>query len=151
MGSMEKIAPRFTQKPTLKYEGADIVFHCQIEAAPSPHVTWYHGTTRLEDSERIVTRVQPGEGAVYTLTLVVHTVVAADSGTYKVEAKNEFGQMAANINLNLQGTTPDPATKYSHLTLNWWTFSALWQGFLYNMSYRNPWLGCRCFQCNRIP
>ena len=98
-----KIAPRFTQKPTLKHDGSDIIFMCQIEAAPTPDVTWYHGNTRLVDSDRIVTSVIPGDGNVYTLRMVLHSVAPADSGTYKVEAQNSFGQMAANINLNLQG------------------------------------------------
>lgn len=100
---VENIAPKFTKKPSLKQEGNSINFNCEIEASPEPEVVWYCGNTLLFDSDRIKASVIPFSGTnQYTLSLVVQNVGPQDSGTYKVEAKNQFGQMAANINLNLQ-------------------------------------------------
>ena len=101
----DNTAPKFTQKPSLKQEGSAIVFHCEIEAAPEPSVTWFKGATQLQDTDRLkasVTKVNTGVNR-YSLKLVVDNVSPEDSGTYKVEAKNKLGQMSANINLNLQG------------------------------------------------
>ena len=104
---VENIAPKFTKKPSLKQEGNSINFNCEIEASPEPDIVWYRGNTPLSDDDRIKTSVTPLSGtAKYTLKLVVQNVGPQDSGTYKVEAKNKFGQMAANINLNLQSGPP---------------------------------------------
>ncbi len=100
----DNVAPRFTQKPTLKQESGAILFNCEIEANPKPEVNWFHGTTPLKDSDRLQAKVENVAGSIkYKLILTLKNVTANDSGTYKVEAKNSFGQMSANINLNLQG------------------------------------------------
>lgn len=100
----DKKAPRFTKKPSLRQEGPSIVFNCEIEAAPEPKVTWYRGNVKLDDSNRLKANCsRVGKTDVYSLELVVKEVSPDDSGTYKVEAKNDHGQMSANINLNLQG------------------------------------------------
>ena len=101
---MANIAPTFTQKPSLRQEGTSVVFSCEIEASPQPTISWYKGSTVLAESNRIRTSVQQVNGTnKYTLGLVVLDAGADDSGTYKVEVKNNFGQMSANMNLNLQG------------------------------------------------
>ena len=85
-------------------EGGAILFNCEIEANPQPAVTWFLGTTPLADSDRLKTKVEKVAGSIkYKLSLTLTSVTPQDSGTYKVEAKNNFGQMSANINLNLQG------------------------------------------------
>ena len=96
-------APKFTQKPSLKQDGGNIVFSCEIEAEPKPEVTWFLGDNPLSEGDRLIKSVTQIEGTKkYSLNLTVKDVVASDSGTYKVEAKNKLGQMAGNINLNLQ-------------------------------------------------
>ena len=99
------IPPKFTQKPSLRQEGTSIVFSCEIEASPKPDITWFRGDSKLDvSSNRITAKVdQVANGDNYVLSLIVANVTADDSGSYKVEAKNASGQMAANINLNLQG------------------------------------------------
>ena len=97
-------APNFVQKPTLKQDGASIVFHCQIEANPQPSITWYRGDAVLAPSGRFNTSAtRVADTDKYDLNLVVSNAAPEDSATYKVEARNQFGQMAATINLNLQG------------------------------------------------
>lgn len=95
--------PKFTTKPSLKQEGSGIVFSCELEASPKPDVVWYRGDALLQDDPRIEAKTETLADNKYRLGLIVKNVTPDDSGTYKVEAKNKFGQMAANMNLNLQG------------------------------------------------
>ena len=99
----DNIAPRFTKKPALSQDGAAIIFGCQIEASPRPDITWYRSDAILNDSDRIKISVTQVSGTnLYDLGLRINNVTPADSGTYKVEAGNALGKMAANVNLNLQ-------------------------------------------------
>ena len=99
----DNCAPRFTSKPALRQDGANIVFNCELEANPEPTVAWFRGAEKLLDNDRIKTSVTKKDGNKFSLDLVVKNVSPDDSGSYKVEAKNALGQMSANINLNLQG------------------------------------------------
>ena len=111
-------APTFLTKPSLRQEGSAIVFGCEIEAKPKPTVVWYRGDTKLSDDARIKASVESQGGDKYKLGLVVDTAGPDDSGSYKVEAKNKQGQMAANINLNLQGEPVSVSDMYRLLLLS---------------------------------
>jgi hypothetical protein len=113
------IPPKFTQKPSLRQEGTSIVFSCEIEASPKPDITWFRGDTKLDvNANRISVKAEQVDDSTnkYTLSLIVTNVTPDDSGNYKVEAKNASGQMAANINLNLQGKTTIYDTVYVHMS-----------------------------------
>jgi len=98
------VPPTFTKKPSIRQDGADMVFDCEIEATPTPTVTWYRGDQKLEFGEKIQALAVPVPGGnKLKLSLIIKNVETGDSGTYKVEAKNDKGQMAASINLNLSG------------------------------------------------
>ncbi len=99
------VAPHFTKNPSLKQDGGAIVFTCEIVADPQPEVTWFRGEVLLSPSERYEALVEPQPGnKTYTLKFIVKNVASEDNGVYKVEARNQWGQMAAGINLNFQGT-----------------------------------------------
>ena len=57
----------------------------------------------LSPSDRYEAIVEPTEAHTYALKFIVKNVGPEDNGVYKVEAKNEWGQMAAGVALNLQG------------------------------------------------
>ncbi|XP_052800015.1 twitchin-like isoform X4 [Mya arenaria] len=102
MGAGDDIAPRFTQKPSLKQEdnGNRLVFTCALEASPKPEINWFRGTTPLEESDRIKMRVENPGGNTYNVLMDITGVTQADGGSYKVVAKNNLGEMSASINLN---------------------------------------------------
>ena len=98
------VPPQFTKKPTLRQDGSSIVFSCEIVADPEPEITWFRGESLLSPSEHYEAIVEPkADTNTYTLKFTVKDVGPEDNGVYKVEAKNQWGQMAAGINLNLQG------------------------------------------------
>jgi len=105
MGVGDDIAPRFTQKPSLKQEdnGNQLVFTCALEASPKPEILWYRGQTPLEESDRIKIRVDNPSGITYNVHMDITGVTQADGGSYKVVAKNNLGEMSASINLNFSG------------------------------------------------
>lgn len=102
---MGDLAPRFTQKPSLKQEGKAIVFACELEASPKPSIQWYQGDQEITDTNKFNASLTEVSGSTnkYAIKLVVNNVSPDDSGSYKCEAKNKLGQMSANVNLNLQG------------------------------------------------
>ena len=105
MGVGEDIAPRFTQKPSLKQEdnGNKLVFQCALEASPKPEISWLRGQTPLTESDRIKMRVDSVGGNTYNVVMEITKVTQADGGSYKVVAKNNLGEMSASINLNFNG------------------------------------------------
>ncbi len=104
MGAGDKLPPKFTTKPSLRQEGSAIVFSCDLEAAPQPDFSWFLGDSKLEvNKDRITAKCDSKGNNTYSLTLTIAGVTPADSGSYRVEAKNQYGQMSSNINLNLEG------------------------------------------------
>ena len=99
------VPPQFTKKPSLQQNGSSIIFTCETVADPTPEITWYHGENILTPSERYEALVEQTDANAYILKFTVKNVGPEDDGVYKVEAKNQWGQMAAGINLNLQGTS----------------------------------------------
>ena len=103
------VPPQFTQKPSLQQDGSSIIFTCEIVADPQPEITWFLGDSLLEPSDRYEAIVEATtEAHTYTLKFVVKNVGPEDNGVYKVEAKNQWGQMAAGVALNLQGMKLTP-------------------------------------------
>ncbi|XP_055958001.1 muscle M-line assembly protein unc-89-like isoform X2 [Patella vulgata] len=103
MGVGDDVAPRFTQKPSLKQEdnGQRLVFQCTLEASPKPDIQWFQGTNAISGSNRIKMRVDPaGGGQTYNVIMEIVNVTQNDAGTYKVVAKNRLGEVSASINLN---------------------------------------------------
>lgn len=105
MGVGDDIAPRFTQKPSLKQEdnGNKLVFQCALEASPKPEINWFRGQTPLQESDRIKMRVDNAGGNTYNVAMDITGVTQQDGGSYKVVAKNKLGEMSASINLNFNG------------------------------------------------
>ena len=96
-------APKFTAKPAIRQTGSGVIFEVRLSADPAPTITWYKGATALSDGGRYKVITQT-DGMNYVLMLEISDISAPDGGSYKVNAKNSFGESNANINLNLEGT-----------------------------------------------
>ena len=105
MGAGDDVAPRFTQKPALRQEdnGQRLVFHCVLEAAPIPEISWFKGTLPIQNTDRTQMRVEKAAGSAYNVILEIKGVAQSDAATYKVVAKNRLGEVSASINLNFSG------------------------------------------------
>jgi hypothetical protein len=102
MGVNEDLAPSFTQKPTLRQEddGNRLVFECQLVANPLPAITWFRGETQLAENDRTTMKTTELTPSKYLVVLELDDVIETDAGSYKVSARNKFGEVAASINLN---------------------------------------------------
>merc|ERR1712066_618746 len=93
-----------TQKPALRQEdnGQRLVFHCVLEAAPIPEISWFKGTTPIQSNDRTQMRVEKaaGSASAYNVIMEIKGVQQSDAATYKVVAKNRLGEVSASINLN---------------------------------------------------
>ncbi|XP_067934437.1 twitchin-like [Watersipora subatra] len=102
-------APTFTSKPTIEQGDNCLKLRCQVDCAPAPKVLWYFGNTLCKTTDRIVINSKRKEGSdIYDLSLDILGPQASDGGTYRCNAKNEFGESNANIALNLQGLKGGP-------------------------------------------
>ena len=100
------IPPKFTAKPTIKQVGAGVLFEVRLVADPAPQVQWYQGDMLISPGSHHKISTQTDGANNYTLLLEIPQVTPADGGTYKVTAKNQYGESNANINLNLEGAAP---------------------------------------------
>lgn len=76
---------------------------CVLEAKPLPDITWFQGTKKISDSNRVrMSRKATGKDT-YLLTLEIISPTKEDGGNYRCNAFNCFGESNANISLNFQG------------------------------------------------
>ncbi|KAK4328937.1 hypothetical protein Pmani_000687 [Petrolisthes manimaculis] len=100
-GQIDGLAPTYAQKPVIKQEegGKHIRFECRVLADPKPVITWYRDGVKVQESARCKVMVEKDEKS-YFVTMALTNVTVEDAGKYKVTAKNELGETAANISLN---------------------------------------------------
>lgn len=104
---MARAAPIFTQKLSLKRDGATVVFTAEAEAVPRPTAAWFRGEAKLEAGDRIRAKAeQLGKSNKYRLTLTIKDAGPDDSGTYRVEVRNSIGKKAITLDLDLKGKRP---------------------------------------------
>jgi hypothetical protein len=112
-------APRIITKPSLTQEddGKKLLIQCEIEASPKPEIKWFKKNENLTESDRIKSRIEVKNNKLYKLYLEINNFTLDDSGEYKVNAKNCFGELSAGIALtfatendqkkeNQDGTSP---------------------------------------------
>ncbi|XP_077990140.1 twitchin-like isoform X3 [Glandiceps talaboti] len=93
--------PSFVQKPYIDQspDGKLLTFKCQISGNPKPSFTWYRNAVEIRDGGRYYMDVLP-KGNAFIVSLELQNVSPDDAGTYKVVAKNQFGESSGTIALN---------------------------------------------------
>ncbi|KAK3871033.1 hypothetical protein Pcinc_023799 [Petrolisthes cinctipes] len=75
-------------------------------AGPDPVITWYRDGVKVQESARCKVTVEKDEKS-YFVTMALTNVTVEDAGKYKVTAKNELGETAANISLHFDSEYDD--------------------------------------------
>lgn len=99
--------PTFTEKPVIRQsdDGTKIIFECRLIADPKPSIEWYLKGSRVKESSRHKFRLDQDKHT-YLAALEISNVSAADSGEYKLVAKNSHGDGSATIGLNFDHGKP---------------------------------------------
>uniref|UniRef100_A0A8C0CQX7 Ig-like domain-containing protein n=1 Tax=Balaenoptera musculus TaxID=9771 RepID=A0A8C0CQX7_BALMU len=97
-GPGEPAAPFFITKPVVQklVEGGSVVFECQVDGNPKPHVYWKKSGVPLTTGYRykVSYNKQTGE-----CKLVISMTFADDAGEYTIVIRNKHGETSASASL----------------------------------------------------
>lgn len=73
-----------------------------MRANPKPTISWYCEGKVIQESSKIKIIIEKKEEHIYYIRLELNDPGADDSGLYKCNIKNEFGELNANLTLNIE-------------------------------------------------
>lgn len=81
--------------------GKLVIMDCSVRADPAPTIVWYHSGKVVEKSSKVSIKIEKKED-VYYIRLELKDPNKEDSGLYKCNIKNQFGELNANLTLNIE-------------------------------------------------
>jgi len=105
----DRLAPGFERPKIVKNaKQKSIQIQCRCKGKPEPRVTWRKGKTDLKDTPNKykITRTKETDD-YYIFILEILNVSPADSGVYKILAKNDGGDSQALVDLTVENE-PEP-------------------------------------------
>lgn len=78
---------------------------CSVRADPAPTIVWYHGQKIVEKSSKVTISIEKKE-EIYYIRLELKDPNKTDSGLYKCNIKNQYGELNANLTLNVESLYP---------------------------------------------
>lgn len=105
-------APTFVEKPKIVSEqnGRLIIMECRVKADPKPSCTWSCESTEIKQSSKFSISIKQ-EKEIHIIRLEIKDPAPEDSGLYKCNIKNEFGEINANLTLNIESKLVPQALK----------------------------------------
>jgi len=96
-------APTFAEKPRIISEqnGKLIFMECKVKADPKPTFVWTCEGQEIKTSSKFSISMKE-EGGIYVIRLDLKDPQPEESGLYKCNIKNEFGEINANLTLNIE-------------------------------------------------
>ncbi|XP_069190632.1 obscurin-like, partial [Procambarus clarkii] len=96
-------APVFVEKPTIKFEekAGRVLMEALVRADPKPTSRWTKDGKEL-DVARVTATVTKEKDDLYRIRMELRKPQPTDGGVYKCNIKNEFGELNANLNLNIE-------------------------------------------------
>lgn len=95
--------PIFLEKPRILSEnnGKLVIMECKVNANPKPEITWTKEGQIITETSQIKLYVDQ-LGDAYKIRLELYEPNLEDSGLYKCNIKNKFGELNANLTLNIE-------------------------------------------------
>lgn len=95
--------PIFMEKPRILSEnnGKLVIMECKVNANPKPEITWTKEGQIITETSQIKLYVDQ-LGDAYKIRLELYEPNLEDSGLYKCNIKNKFGELNANLTLNIE-------------------------------------------------
>lgn len=96
--------PTFVEKPriTSHDKGKLVIMECKVRSDPKPDIVWYREGKQVTESTKIKITSTKIEEDVYYIKLELKDPGIEDSGLYKCNIKNTFGELNANLTLNIE-------------------------------------------------
>jgi len=103
-GVPEGYAPIFIDKPTIipNERGTMITMKVRVKAKPEPTVEWFKDEAQLVEAKRLVIKSHKVTSEMFEFSCIVKKPQASDGGVYKCHIANVFGELNANLNLNIE-------------------------------------------------
>lgn len=78
---------------------------CSVKADPAPTIVWYHADKIVQKSSKVTITIEKKE-EIYYIRLELKDPVKEDSGLYRCNIKNAYGELNANLTLNVESECP---------------------------------------------
>lgn len=100
-------APTFVEKPRIVSEqnGRLIIMECKVKADPKPTHAWSCEGVEVKQSSKFSISIKEETKEIFIIRLEIRDPAPEDSGLYKCNIKNEFGEINANLTLNIESTS----------------------------------------------
>ncbi|CAL8090942.1 unnamed protein product [Calicophoron daubneyi] len=95
-------APQFEQPKIYQDKnGRDVVIECRSTGDPDPNYTWYQNGREVRPKLNKFVMQSSKDGAVFVHTLRIVNFMNADTGTYKLVAKNTHGDATSTMEIKM--------------------------------------------------
>merc|ERR1712038_143996 len=96
--------PTFTEKPRIvpNESGTLVTMKFKVRAKPKAEMQWFKGSQKIKEGSKFAVKYNTLSNDEYEIMLEISKPCADDGGDYKCMMKNEFGQLQAKLNLNIE-------------------------------------------------
>merc|ERR1712111_308022 len=100
----EGFPPTFTEKPRIvpNESGTLVTMKFKVRAKPKAEMQWFKGSTKIKEGSKFAVKYNTLSNDEYEIMLEISKPPAEDGGDYKCMMKNEYGQLQAKLNLNIE-------------------------------------------------
>merc|ERR1711963_1137400 len=100
----EGFPPTFTEKPRIvpNETGTLVTMKFKVRAKPKAEMQWFKGSTKIKEGSKFAVKYNTLSNDEYEIMLEISKPSAEDGGDYKCMMKNEYGQLQAKLNLNIE-------------------------------------------------
>merc|ERR1712142_1206721 len=96
--------PTFTEKPRIvpNETGTLVTMKFKVRSKPKAEMQWFKGSQKIKEGSKFAVKYNALGNDEYEIMLEISKPCGDDGGDYKCMMKNEFGQLQAKLNLNIE-------------------------------------------------
>merc|ERR1712112_472001 len=102
--SAEGFPPTFTEKPRIvpNESGTLVTMKFRVRSKPKAEMQWFKGSQKIKEGPKFAVKYNAVSTDEYEIMLEISKPSGEDGGDYKCMMKNEYGQLQAKLNLNIE-------------------------------------------------
>merc|ERR1711872_603638 len=96
--------PTFTEKPRIvpNETGTLVTMKFKVRSKPKAEMQWFKGSQKIKEGQKFAVKYNALGNDEYEIMLEISKPCGDDGGDNKCMMKNEFGQLQAKLNLNIE-------------------------------------------------